>query len=128
MLFFIMTNANVNFQAWDLEWGSYTIRNILLTITRVGLIGKNKFAAAILDLEHEAFVLYVVAFSVNLVDEVRSLWKAQIVYVKGDEASIKVPNKYANFADVFSPKLVIELPKHTKINDHAVSRLLTTLL
>ncbi len=37
-----------------------------------------------------------------------------------NEAFIKVPSKYADFVDVFSPKLVIELPKYMKINDHAI--------
>ncbi len=48
------------------------------------------------------------------------LKRAQIAYLKADKAFIKVPSKYADFADVFSPKLAIELPKHTRINDHAI--------
>ncbi len=31
-----------------------------------------------------------------------------------------MPSKYADFADVFSPKLVAELPEYTGINDHAI--------
>ena len=46
--------------------------------------------------------------------------KAQIAYLKADKASTKVPNKYANFIDVFLPKLAAELFKHMKINDHAI--------
>ncbi len=29
-------------------------------------------------------------------------------------------SKYANFVDVFSPKLVADFPKHIKINNHAI--------
>ena len=36
------------------------------------------------------------------------------------ETPIKVPVKYANFADVFFPDLASELPKHTGINDYAI--------
>ena len=37
-----------------------------------------------------------------------------------DEAPTKVSSKYANFANVFLPKLVVELLKHTKINDYTI--------
>ncbi len=48
------------------------------------------------------------------------LRKAQIAYLKADEASFKVSNKYANFADIFFLKLVAELPEHTRINDYTI--------
>ena len=37
-----------------------------------------------------------------------------------EETPIKVPVKYADFADVFSPDLASELPKHTGINNYAI--------
>ncbi len=46
--------------------------------------------------------------------------RAQIAHLKADEASTKVPSEYADFADVFSPKLAAELPEHTGINNHAI--------
>ncbi len=46
--------------------------------------------------------------------------KAQIAHLKADEAPTKVPSEYADFADVFSPKLAAELPEYTGINDHAI--------
>ena len=49
-----------------------------------------------------------------------SLKKAQIVYLKADEASIEVLSKYADFVDIFLPKLAIKLLKHMKINNHAI--------
>ena len=48
------------------------------------------------------------------------LRKAQIAHVKADKASIIVPSKYADFANIFLPKLAIELLKHTRINDYAI--------
>ncbi len=77
-------------------------------------------AVAALNPEHEAFVIHVAAFSVDLGDEVYPLRRAQIAHLKADEALTKVPSKYADFADVFSPKLAAELPKHTKINDYTI--------
>ena len=47
------------------------------------------------------------------------LRKAQIAYLKADEAPTKVPSKYADFADVFSPKLAAELSEH-EISNHAI--------
>ena len=48
------------------------------------------------------------------------LKKAQIAHLKTNKAFIKVLNKYANFANVFLPKLVTELPKYMRINNHAI--------
>ena len=48
------------------------------------------------------------------------LKSALIAYLKADRVSIKVPSKYADFANVFSPKLVAELPEYMRINDHAI--------
>ncbi len=33
---------------------------------------------------------------------------------------MEIPNKYADFVNIFSPKLTTELPKHTSINNHAI--------
>ncbi len=46
--------------------------------------------------------------------------RAQIAHLKADKASSKVPNEYADFIDVFSPKLATEPPEHTGINDYAI--------
>lgn len=37
-----------------------------------------------------------------------------------NEAFTKILNKYANFADVFLPKLAIKLSKHMGINDYDI--------
>ena len=46
--------------------------------------------------------------------------KAQIAYLKADEAPTKVLNKYTDFADIFLPKLAAELSKHPGINNYAI--------
>ncbi len=46
--------------------------------------------------------------------------KAQIAHLKADKASSKVPSEYADFVDVFSPKLTAELSEYTEINDYAI--------
>ncbi len=120
MPFLTMSNADVDFQARDLQWRSYTTGEVLPTTRQVELIGKKEFAAAALDSEHEGFVVHVAALSVDLVDEMHPSRRAQIAHLKADEAPTKVPSEYADFADVFSPKLAAELPEHTRINDYAI--------
>ena len=104
-----------DFQARDLQWRSYTIKDVLLTTRQVKLIGKKKFAAAVLDSKHKTFLLYVVAFNIDSGDEVHSSRKAQIAYLKAN----KVPSKYTDFVDVFLSKLATELPEYN-INDHVI--------
>ncbi len=120
MLFLTMNNADIDFQAWNLQWRSYTTRDILPTIRQVELIKKEKFATIAFDPEYEAFVVYVAALSIYSGDKIHPSTRAQIAHLKVDEAPTKVSSKYADFADVFSPKLAIELPEHTGINDYAI--------
>ncbi len=101
MPFLTMSNADVNFQARDLQWRSYITREVLPTTRRVELIEKKEFAAAALDPEYEAFVVHVAALSMYSGDEVHPSKKAQIAHLKADGAPTKVPSKYADFADVF---------------------------
>ncbi len=70
MPFLTMTNADVDFQARDLQWKFYITRDILSTTRRVKLIRKKKFVVAALNLEHETFVIYITALTVNLSDKV----------------------------------------------------------
>ncbi len=91
-----------------------------MTTRQVELIGKKEFAAAALDLKHEAFVIYLAALSVDLGDKVHPLKRVQIVHLKVDEVHSKLPSKYTEFADIFSQKLAVEVPEHTRINDHAI--------
>ena len=83
-------------------------------------IEKKKFTAIALDSEHETFIVYIAALSIDLGDEMYLLKRTQIAYLKVDEALIKIPSEYADFADVFFPKLGTELPKYPRINDHAI--------
>ncbi len=115
-----MSNADVNFRARDLLWKSYTTGKVLLTTRQVELIGKKEFASVALDPKHETFVVYVAALSVYLGEEIHPSKRAQIVHLKADEAPTKVPSEYADFADVFSPKLAVELLEHTGMNDYAI--------
>ncbi len=120
MPFLTINNADVDFQARDLQWRSYTTGDALPTIRRLELIGKKVFAAAALDPEHKTFVIHVAALNVDSGDEVHPSRRAQIVHLKADEVLSKVLSEYADSADVFSLKLATKLSEHPGINDHAI--------
>ena len=72
-------------------------------------------------MESETFVVYVIALKALLAGIAIHLSReAQISALIQDKASTKVPPKYANYADVFSFDLAIELPKNTGINKYAI--------
>ncbi len=120
MLFLTMSNINFDFQAWDLQWKSYTTRDVLLTTRQVELMGKKEFVAAAFDPEYKVFVVYIAVLSIDSGDEIHPSKRAQIAYLKMDKAPTKVFGKYADFIDIFSPKLVVKLPEYTEINNHTI--------
>ncbi len=91
-----------------------------MTTRQVELIGKTEFTAVALNPEYEAFIVHIAALSINSGDEVYLSKKAQIAHLKVDVAPSKVPSRYADFADVFSPKLAAELSEYIGINNHTI--------
>ena len=80
-------------------------------------MGKKEFAAAILDLEYETFIVYVASPSSTPFDvDVHPSRKSQIASLIAKEAPTKVLAEYADFVDVFFPDLASKLPKYTGIN------------
>ncbi len=71
-------------------------------------------------MQYELFVIQIAALNVDLDDEVHLLKKTSIVYLTADEAFTEVLDEYANFADVFSPKLAAKFLEHMEINNHAI--------
>ena len=72
MPFLIMINADVNFQARDLQRRSYPTEDILPTTRWVELIEKKEFAAIALNPEHKTFIIYVATLSINSDNEMHS--------------------------------------------------------
>ena len=91
-----------------------------MTTKQVELIRKKEFAVTALNLGYKAFIVHVAALSIDPDDEIYPSRRAQIAHLKLDEAPTKVLSKCTDFANIFSPKLAVELPKYTKINDHAI--------
>ena len=88
-------------------------------------MGKKEFAAAVLDPEHETYVVHVGSVSSDaspssspLKLDVHTSRRSQISSLIAEKAPTKVPVEYADFA--FSPDLASKLSEHTGINDHAI--------
>ena len=122
MLFLTLSNADVDFPSRDLRWRTYTTKEALPTTRRIKLVGKKEFAATALDLEDETYVVHVASFSSTPLTSlnVHPFWEPQISGLIAKKALTKVPAKYSDFADIFSPDLAFKLPKHTGINNHTI--------
>ena len=78
-----------------------------------------------LDLKYDIFIVYIaclnsVPFFNSFLLDVYPFFSPHIAGLIVEEASIKVFNKYVDFADIFFPNLASKHPKHTRINDHAI--------
>ncbi len=76
MPFLTISNADIDFQAQDLEWRSYITRNVFLTTRQVELIEKKKFTAATLDPEYKVFIVDIAAINVDSCDKIHPSTKA----------------------------------------------------
>lgn len=101
MHFLIISNADVDFEVWNLQWRSYTIRDVFPTTRQVELIRKKEYAAAIVDPEHKVFEIHITALSIDLINKVHLSRQALIAYLKKHQVFTKVPSKYPNFVNIF---------------------------
>ena len=121
MPFLILSNADIQFAEKELTWRSYTAAEALPTTKRVELIDKKEFAKAALDEKSETFVVHVAALEAPLAEmAIHPSQAAQILALIQDKAPTKVPPKYADYANVFSFDLAIELPENIVINKYAI--------
>ena len=122
MPFLILSDTNIDFSGWELRWRTYTTKKVLPTTRHVELVSKTEFAAVALDPEHETYVVHIASLSSTPLASlnVHPFQEPQISGLIAEEAPTKVLAKYLDFADVFSPDLVIKLPEHTEINTHAI--------
>ena len=63
MPFLILSDADVDFLGWELQWRTYTTKEALPTTRCFKLVEMKEFAAAILDPKHKTFVVYVASLS-----------------------------------------------------------------
>lgn len=96
----------------------YNIKEVLSTIRRVKHIKRKEFLAEAFDQENETFIVYI-TFIASL-DLIHPYQRAEIASLKAHNTPTVILPKYGNFANVFSPVLVIRLFKNIRINDNAI--------
>ena len=106
---------------------TYITGKVLPTTRYIELVGKKEFVAISLDLEYETYVVLIGSVSFiallsffPLNANIHSSHRSQISGLIIKEALINISAKYLDFADVFFLDLVSKLPKHIRINDHAI--------
>ena len=127
MLFLTLSGTDVDFLGRELRWRTYIIKKALPTTKHIKLVEKKEFAAAVLNPEHETYVVHIASLSstplASLGSTLLDVYPSQRPQISGliaEKALTKVPAKYSDFADVFSLDLTSELPKHSGINNHAI--------
>ena len=115
MPFLTLSNADVQFVEKELTWRSYTTAEALPTTKRVELIDKKEFAKAALDENSETFVVHVASLDLGIYPDK----EAQIASLLTEK--VKIPDKYLDFADVFSEEKTLVLPERTELNEHAIN-------
>ena len=113
MPFLTLSGADVDFLDWELRWKTYTTREALLTTRHVKLVEKNEFAATVIDLEHETFVVHVASLS-SVTSLSSTLFDVDVhpfhKWLDSQRSFYKGPVEYANIADMFFPDLASKTP------------------
>ena len=119
MPFLALSNADIQFDTESFTWRSYSAAEALPTTRRVELIDKHEFAKAALDENSETFVVHVAALEA-LEPAVHPSQAPLLAALQQDKTLMEIPSEYADYADVFSPNLAMELPENTGINEHVI--------
>ncbi len=121
MFFLSLSNADFQFGAGELTWRSYIVAETLSQASRVELIDKPEFAKAALGENSETFIVHIAALEAPGPAMSIHLSLAPLrAALEQDKAPTEIPSEYADYADVFSVDLAMELPENTGINEHVI--------
>lgn len=73
---------------------------------------------AALDLDKKIFVIDIVSLNLGQIT-IYPAWEAEITLLVGEGVTVLV--KYLDYANVFSKKTAVKLPKRLDINEHAIN-------
>lgn len=118
MLFLAFSNADVSFIQKKLIWKSYITSETLPITKRVKVIDQKEFAIAALDLDEEAFVIYVAFLSLGSKVAINPAREVQIAAL--DNKKVIILPKYLNYSNVFSKASAAKLFEYININDHLI--------
>lgn len=118
MPFLTLSNVDIGFLDKKLTWKTYSVAEFLFTIKKIQIIDWKEFVKAVLDPDKEVLVMHIATITLGMTIHLKC--KAQIAWLKAEMAPVFVLAEYLDFANVFSKELATMLPKHTKINTHAI--------
>ena len=119
LFFLALSNTDIQFDTESFTQRSYNTAEALSTSRRGELIDEYKFAKAALEENSETFVVHGADLEV-LELAIHPSWTPLLAALQQDKAPTKILPEYPDYADVFSPDLVIELTKNTGISEHAI--------
>lgn len=116
-LVFNKTNIQINIKSFI--WRTYSAAKVLSIIKRIKVINQYKYAIMALGKNSDIFVVHVTALkTLNLYLYLfRALLLATLYQNK---ALTKIFLKYADYVNIFSHNMVIQLPKNIGINKLAI--------
>lgn len=119
--FITLSNVKVNFTNQKLNWRLYIIVKTFPIMRQVELVKKKEFVITTLDLNNETFVVYIAfLISFNLGLEIYLFQKAQIAFLKFDEAFTSGFFKYTDFMDIFFKDLAAKLLKYNRYINYTI--------
>ena len=121
MPFLTPSKANLRFAERELVWRIYTAAETLPSTRRVEIVDKKEFPTALLNVDDETFVVYIIALAESKTIPIYLSHQAQITALMSEETRISA--EYSDFSNVFLLKSAAELLEHTKINDHSIDLL-----
>ena len=119
MPFLALSNVDILFDTESFTWRSYSAAEALPTTRRVKFINKHELAKAALDKNSEIFVMHVAAREA-LEPAIHPSRAPLLAALEQDKAPTKILPEYADYAEVFSPNLAMELPENTGINEYTI--------
>ena len=127
MPFLPFSNVDIQFDTKSFTWSSYSTAKAFPTTKQVELIDKQDFAKATSDKISDTFIVHIAALKVlvatNAVDmPIHSdrVNQVQVPTLQQEKTTTKISLGYADYADIFSPDLTIELLENTGINKHTI--------
>lgn len=119
ILFFSLSNANIQFNGKKLIQRLYTIAEALSTTRKIEIINKKDFAKIALDNHFETFLVHIAALKA-LKMTIHLLQAALIIFLQPNKALTEIFSKYLDDDNVFLANFAIELPKHNNMNNHII--------
>ena len=121
MFFLFISRVDIRFAEREFVWRTYTATEASPTTSRVEIINKKEFAAAVPNVDNETFVVDIAALAKPIALLIYPSYQAQVTLLTRNKTGFLA--KYSDVSDIFSSNSTVELPEHFKINNHLIDLL-----